>query len=234
MAGKARETGTASNAHHWIRLQSKEKTNHTQRDRQGLNSSKAGPEHKTWICLRAVGDGEMQTGYAQLGNSKLLPQCDLQFYHPGQERLDRAPLIAGKPRHQAADSLLPAHPQLPPQSPEGSGLGHTQASLLTYGPRFPCTGLSPHIQASLQQPLLRWPPPPCSWSLCQKIARWPCCPRNGRTQRCTVPHRDPPPQHVCHNQGSAQSLGNRTEGKTISKRGQSPAPDTLVKRTSLQ
>jgi hypothetical protein len=61
-----------------------------------------------------------------------------------------------------------------------------------------------HIQASLQQFLLLWPRSPCSWSLCQMIARWPYCLRNGRRQHCTVPHKDPLLRHSCQNRWSVQ------------------------------
>lgn len=142
----------------------------------------------------------------------------------------------GSGTRQQTFSCPHPHPQLPPQSPACSGLGHTQAPLPTHEPHSPLTGLIPHIQASLQQPLFRWPRPPCSWSLCLMIVHWPCCPRNGRTQRCTVPRRGPPRQHVCQNEGSAQSLsspyslGKRTEGEMISKRGQGLPPDTPANR----
>ena len=93
----------------------------------------------------------MQTGFTEPGNSKRLPQCDLQFYCPGQERLDRVALTAGGLRHQAADILLPAPappaatpvPSMFRPGPHTGPTPHTRAPLPTHRPHPPHTGLTP-------------------------------------------------------------------------------------------
>lgn len=91
--------------------------------------------------LQSMEDGEPQTGYTELGNGKLLPQCELQFYLPGQERLDRAPHNSRRAQGSGstlslASTPLPSTPQAQAGAtyrPHSSSPCSSDLSLLVHG-----------------------------------------------------------------------------------------------------
>lgn len=143
-------------------------------------------------------------------NQNSTSRGSLQFKHTTQDR-DVAERQENKGRRlQASGKRAGTRGTLPLPAPRwGTGWQHSPSLSRAPG----------HIQASLQQPWLLLPRPPCSCSLGQMIAHWPCYPMNGRRRHCTAPRRDPPLQCLCQNQWSVQSLLsprhlNRLESKS--------------------